>query len=76
MASSSKHPEPCLGEELHDGPHDWEQHKEIIRNLYIVENFTLQSLMEEMGKSHAFCATYASFLLGVCVNPMIIADLH
>lgn len=52
MASTSKPPD--------EGPHDWEQHKEIIRNLYIVKNLTLQRLIQEMKTAHAFNATYAS----------------
>jgi hypothetical protein len=41
---------------VQDGP-DWESKKDIIRNLYIAQNFTLQRFIHEMKSSHAFDAT-------------------
>jgi hypothetical protein len=46
---------PDLG--VQDGSHDWEQKKDIIRNLYIAQNFTLQRLIHEMKSIHDFDAT-------------------
>ena len=37
--------------------HNWEQHKETIRNLYIERNYTLQQLIQEMRTLHGFDAT-------------------
>ncbi|KAH0569268.1 hypothetical protein GP486_000024 [Trichoglossum hirsutum] len=57
MASPSKTPD----EGLHKGPRDWERHKETIRSLYIEKNFTLQHLIHEMKRDHAFNATKAQY---------------
>jgi Clr5 domain len=36
---------------------EWDRHKDIIRNLYVVENKTLGELMALMLRDHGFRAT-------------------
>jgi len=36
---------------------EWQKHEATIRQLYIVENLTLDKLMDKMFSSHGFSAT-------------------
>ena len=36
---------------------EWDRHKDIIRNLYVEENKTLEELMALMLRDHSFRAT-------------------
>ncbi|KAF3798845.1 hypothetical protein GCG54_00008303 [Colletotrichum gloeosporioides] len=40
---------------------EWNTMKDIIRQLYLVENFTLEEVANTMLREHSFAATYGSF---------------